>query len=207
MLLLWSRANVVSSLSAASFGEVTGAQESQPSNASPQSSSAQAPAGPQKAPDQSTAPKPPAGTSQPCTKNSSSGSGTKTGCKHTAGTKPKKEHGAEKTVTPAPPTGDTPPPKTVVRNGSTDDPPVDLSAKPGPQASKQTEAAKQLLTSTEANLKKILGRQLSPSEQDTVKQIQTYMDQAKKATDDEDPQRAYNLAVKANLLSAELAGH
>ena len=187
----------------------TQSQENPPANSSPQGSSAQPPGDQQKASDQSAAtPQSPAAAAPPCPENAPPRSSKKSGCKHTAVTKTKKEHGADKTVTPAPPTGDRPPPKTVVRNGSTDDAPEDLSPKPGPQASKQTEAAKQLLTSTEANLKKILGRQLSPSEQATVKQIQTYMDQAKKATDDEDPQRAYNLAVKANLLSAELAkGH
>jgi hypothetical protein len=39
-----------------------------------------------------------------------------------------------------------------------------------------------------------------------VKQTKSYMDQAKKALDDGDLQRAYNLALKANLLSAELVG-
>jgi len=40
-----------------------------------------------------------------------------------------------------------------------------------------------------------------------VKQIKSYMEQAKGAAKDGDVQRAYNLAVKANLLSAELAEH
>ena len=64
----------------------------------------------------------------------------------------------------------------------------------------------QLLASSDANLKKISGRQLSDGQQDTVKQIKSYMEQAKVAKDDGDVQRAYNLAMKANLLSAELAG-
>jgi len=64
-----------------------------------------------------------------------------------------------------------------------------------------------LLATSDANLKKISGRQLNASQQDTVKQIKSYMDQAKKAATGGDVQRAYNLAVKANLLSAELAGH
>jgi hypothetical protein len=120
-------------------------------------------------------------------------------------TKPKKDPVSDKTATPASPPGDAPA-KTVIRNGSAVDPPVDLSPKPGPQAPKQAEDTRRLLASTEDNLKKISGRPLSESDQDTVKQIETYIDQAKKATE-EDPQRAYNLAVKANLLSAELAGH
>jgi len=200
MLLLWPRADIVPSVSAASVWEVTGT-EGQSSNSSSQSSSAPAPNAPQKATDQSTKPKPAA-----CPKESFPSSSTKTGCKQSAATKPKKDRASDKTASPASPPGDTPS-KTVVRNGGAEDPPVDLSPKPGPQASKQTEDTRQLLASTENNLKKISGRPLSESDQDTVKQIQTYMDQAKKAADEEDPQRAYNLAVKANLLSAELAGH
>jgi len=69
------------------------------------------------------------------------------------------------------------------------------------------ESTNQLLATSDANLKKIAGRQLSESQQDTVKQIKTYMEQAKNAANGGDLQRAYNLAVKANLLSAELVGH
>jgi hypothetical protein len=198
LLLLWPRANVVPLVSAASVWGATAAQESQPGNPSPQNSSTPAPTA-QKAPDQSAGPKPPA-----CPKNSSPSSSTKTGCKQTAATKPKKDHAADKTAPPAP--GDTPQ-KTVVPNGGTDEPPSDLSPKPGPQAPQQSEATRKLLAITEDNLKKISSRPLSQSDQDTVKQIRNYMEQAKNASDGEDPQRAYNLAVKANLLSAELAGH
>ena len=74
------------------------------------------------------------------------------------------------------------------------------------QASEQTVRTNQLLASSDANLKKISGRQLSAGQQDTVKQIKSYMEQATAAKDRGDVQRAYNLAVKANLLSAELAG-
>jgi hypothetical protein len=202
LLLLWPRANVVPFVSAASAYDLNAAQQSQSSNSSPQDSSAPASAA-QKAPDQSTATKPAAGTSRACPKNSSSSSNTKTGCKPTAATKPK-DHTAEKTAPTAP--GDQSQ-KTVIRNGGTNDPQVDLSPEPGPQASKQTEATKKLLTDTDANLKKVSGRQLTESDQDTVKQIQTYMDEANEATKGGEVQRAYNLAVKAKLLSAELAKH
>jgi hypothetical protein len=84
---------------------------------------------------------------------------------------------------------------------------VNLSPDPSPQASQQSDRTKQLLASSEANLKKISARPPSESQQDTVKQIRSYMEQAKTAVDEGDVQRAYNLAVKANLLSAELAGH
>ncbi len=65
----------------------------------------------------------------------------------------------------------------------------------------------QLLASSDANLKKISGRQLSANQQDTVKQIKSYMEQANTAAKDGDVQRAHNLAVKANLLATELVGH
>jgi hypothetical protein len=84
---------------------------------------------------------------------------------------------------------------------------VNLSPDPSPQASQQSDRTRQLLESSEANLKKISAHPLDESQQDTVKQIESYVDQARKAADDGDVQRAYNLAVKANLLSAELAGH
>ncbi len=100
------------------------------------------------------------------------------------------------------------PTKIVVRNGSTPDPEVQLS--PGlsqEQASHQRQNTSQLLTNTEANLKKISGRQLNASEQDMVKQVRMYMDQARMATDSGDLQRAHNLAFKAHLLSDELLRH
>jgi len=74
------------------------------------------------------------------------------------------------------------------------------------QGSEQAKRADQLLADSDANLKKISGRQLSASQQDTVMQIKSYMEQAAAAKNNGDVQRAYNLAVKANLLSAELAG-
>jgi len=94
-----------------------------------------------------------------------------------------------------------------VRNGSAADLTVDLSPGLSPQqASNQTESTNQLLATSDANLKKIAGRQLSPSQQDTVKQINSYIKQANEAEKVGDVQRAHNLAVKASLLSADLVG-
>ncbi len=120
----------------------------------------------------------------------------------TPANKTRKRH--HKAVAPA----GTGPSKTVVRNGGTTDPAVDLS--PGlsrQQASHRIESTNQLLAASNENLKKISGRQLSANQQDTVTQIKSYMEQAKGAANDGDVQRAYNLALKASLLSAELAGH
>jgi hypothetical protein len=95
----------------------------------------------------------------------------------------------------------------VVRNGGTVEPAMDLA--PGvsqQQVSQQGQKASDLLTATDANLKKISTRQLDAAEQETVGQIKSYVEQAKAAANDGDVQRAYNLALKAKLLSADLAG-
>lgn len=61
-----------------------------------------------------------------------------------------------------------------------------------------------MLGTTDANLKKISGRQLSPSQQDMVTQIRQFMDQSKHAVAAGDLERARTLAWKAQLLSEEL---
>jgi cytoskeletal protein RodZ len=101
----------------------------------------------------------------------------------------------------------TSPKKKVVRNGSTTEPTVQIAPSvPGRQASKELQTTNQLLATTDVNLKKLSGRTLTQAQQETLTQIKNYMEQARKAADNGDPQRAYNLAHKANLLSTELAG-
>jgi hypothetical protein len=193
LLLPWLSANIVLSVPEIAVWQSTQSQENQPSNSPEQGSLGQPPTNQQKASDQSvTPPQPPSIANQPCPENSQPGSSTKSDCKPPAstGAKTKKHH------------------RTVVRNGGTADPTVALSPGLSPQqASRQIESTKRLLAASDANLKKISGRQLSANQQDTVKQIKSYMDQANTAKNDRDFQRAYNLAVKANLLSAELVGH
>lgn len=191
------------SMPAAAVWQSTSAQESQPSSSRQDSA---APTDQQKAVQQpSVAPQPPAPAVAPCPENSQTGS--KSDCKPTSstGTKTTKKH-HHKTVAPAgTPAGPT---KTVVRNGGEADPTVELSPGLSPQqASHQTQSTKELLATSDANLKTLAGRQLSPSQEETVKQIKSYMEQAKAAEDDGEVQRAHNLAVKANLLSADLVGH
>jgi len=109
--------------------------------------------------------------------------------------------------TPASATPADGPTKTVVRNGGTSDMSVAIS--PGlsqQQMSKQAQNTDQLLASTNANLKVIAERQLTASQQDTVNQIKNFMEQARAASSEGDVQRAYNLANKANMLSADLKG-
>jgi hypothetical protein len=100
------------------------------------------------------------------------------------------------------------PKKVVVRNGGASDSSEQLS--PGlteQQASSQRQTIDLLLVDTAANLKKLSGRQTTPSQDDTMGQIRQYVQQAKTAADAGDIERAHNLAVKAHLLSEELAKH
>ncbi len=200
-------------LSVTNVSQSTQSQKDQSSDSPSQSSVGAPPTDEQKTPDQSAKSPDQSTATPPCPDNSQSASGTKSPCKSAEpnAARPKKHHPAHKAVTPAVTPAATPatggPTKTVVRNGSAADPTVDLSPAPGPQEASHLEAYNQLLMTTDANLQKISGRQLSPDQQDTVKQIKSYMEQAKGAAKDGDVQRAYNLAVKANLLSAELAGH
>lgn len=190
---------------------VQSAQSAQDEPAStPQGSPSQpeaSPANQQKNPDQPVSP----ATTQtpsptPCPQSSPPGSTVKTDCQPVtpATGKAKKHNRAPKAGAP-PGTGPT---KTVVRNGSTTDPTVELApSRNEQQASKELHNTNQLLASSDANLKRLRGRQLSPSQQDTVNQIKSYMEQARRAASSGDLQRAHNLAFKANLLSADLAGH
>ncbi len=97
------------------------------------------------------------------------------------------------------------PPKVIVKNGGTTDPTEKIAPEMSQQqASSQRQKAKDLLTGTDVNLKKISGRRLNSNQQDMVKQIQQYVEQAKAAGDAGDLEREHNLAVKANLLSQAL---
>src|SRR5207245_2918478 len=69
------------------------------------------------------------------------------------------------------------------------------------QASAQRQNTSQLLASTDANLRKISNRQLTPAQQDALNQIRRYIEQAKTADASGDLQRAHNLAFKARQLS------
>jgi hypothetical protein len=206
LLLLWPQASIV--LAATADWQSAPSKENQPSKSPAQSSSAQQATEQQKGPDQSTAPSQPQAAAPGCQANSQSGSTATPDCKPKQSAKTKKHHETHKAVAPAVPApAGTTPEKKVVKNGGTDEPTADLSSGVNrQQASAQAKRADELLASSDANLKKISGRQLSASQQDTVKQIESYMEQATAAKNSGDVQRAYNLAVKANLLSAELAG-
>jgi len=138
----------------------------------------------------------------PCGKHSQNGSTEQRPCEP-APSQNKKKKTAQKSEDSAP--GNAAPPKTVVRNGSTPDPNVALSASETPQqASRELQSTNQLLATTDDNLKKLSGRQLDSSQQDTVNQIKNYTQQARGALDSGDVHRAYTLALKANLLAGDL---
>ncbi|HXZ32160.1 MAG TPA: hypothetical protein VEH30_07755 [Terriglobales bacterium] len=162
------------------------AQESTQSQPSPTSSA------------QNTAASTPAGSSKPCPASADASSTQVANCPP-AREKHKKHHVSSITTSG---TGTT----TVVHNGSTSDPVVAISPTlTEQQASQQLSKTNQLLANADANLRQVTGRSLSTDEEDTLKQIQVYMEQAKTAIKNGEAQRAYNLANKAKLLSADLA--
>jgi hypothetical protein len=71
------------------------------------------------------------------------------------------------------------------------------------QITKQKETTAQIVDATENSLKN-LSRQLSDEEKAMKTQIQSYLQQSRKATTDGDFERAYNLAKKAQLLADAL---
>jgi hypothetical protein len=205
LLLPWPQASFV--MAATGVWQSAPSKENQPSNSPAQSSSAQQATEQQKGSDQSTAPSKPPAAAPGRQENSQPSSTAKPDCKTAQSSKTKKHHETHQAVAPAATSAGTTSEKKVVKNGGTDEPPVDLSSGVNQkQASEQAKRADELLASSDANLKKISGRQLSASQQDTLKQVKRYMEQATAAKNSGDVQRAYNLAVKANLLSAELAG-
>ena len=120
-------------------------------------------------------------------------------------------------ATSAPPTKPAPEKKTapaenegstrVIRNGGTKEPTVNIApAAPPEEVKRRTDKVNDLLTKTDANLKSLSGHTLTAAQQDTAAQINVYTKQARAALADGDLDRAENLAGKASVLSADLAG-
>jgi glucose/arabinose dehydrogenase len=98
------------------------------------------------------------------------------------------------------------PGKIVVKNGGAKDSTLQLSpAITADEAQRQRANTTALLAMADANLKRVAGRQLSASQESTLEEIRTYMQQAKAASTAGDVGRAQTLAYKARLLSDELA--
>ena len=96
--------------------------------------------------------------------------------------------------------------KVIVRNGGAKEGPAQLTPATSPgQAKQQRASTAWLLAATDANLRRVAGRQLTPAQQSMIDQIHTYMSQAKAAAASADTTRAQTLAYKARLLSDELA--
>jgi hypothetical protein len=150
----------------------------------------------------SAAPAPPPGLSpKPCPTVSPSEPASASGC--TPAVKGKKR--GHRTATADPDVGPT---KKVVRDGGTTNPSLAIS--PGvnqQQASQQLDSTNHLLAMTDQNLKTIESRQLNAGQQDTVKQIRSYMEQSRTAASSGNVQRAYTLANKARMLSGDLVKH
>lgn len=96
--------------------------------------------------------------------------------------------------------------KVVVRNGGAKEGAPELA--PGTSKEKarhDRENTNELLATTNANLKRVEGRQLTPAQAGMAEQIRTYISQSKAAVSAGDLDRAHTLAYKAHLLSDELA--
>ena len=98
------------------------------------------------------------------------------------------------TVQPAPPAPQKPP-------ATSGEGQVQIASQVPQGTAQNTE---QLLQTAESKLRKVT-RQLSDGEQAMLRQVHNYIAQSRSATQDGDLERAYNLAMKANLLSSELA--
>lgn len=131
----------------------------------------------------------------------------------TSGSQPAQAAAPAKTSPSSPPahrkkrrkTAQPTPQKVVVKNGSDPDPAVQFSTTgSGAQASKERQNTDGMLADTDSNLQKLSGQQLNSDQKDMVTQARSYVKQARTAEEAGDLQSAYNLALKANLLSKEL---
>jgi len=98
-----------------------------------------------------------------------------------------------------------PPSKIIVSHGGMSEPSIQLAGKPGGDVdSQKRDATTQMLGTTENNLKKLSGQQLSTSQQNSITQIRQFMEQSKSALASGDTERARTLAWKAQVLSEDL---
>jgi hypothetical protein len=97
------------------------------------------------------------------------------------------------------------PRKIVIHQGGTSEPVAQILPGMSPEeANQQRESSEQLLAAAETSLQQLAYRPIDTKKQDTVVQIRQYMDAARAALKDSDPQRAHTLAQKAYLLSDDL---
>lgn len=123
---------------------------------------------------------------------------------HDSSPAPGSAAGGGQTTSPATQTN-CPPAKIIVREGGISEQSIQLAGNSsGDKATQKREAANQMLTVTETNLKQLAGRQLNATEQNSISQIRQFMGQSKSAAADGDLERAYTLAWKAKVLSDDL---
>ena len=114
-------------------------------------------------------------------------------------TSPQKKR-AKKRTTSAPQSGNV-----VVRNGGAKEGETQIApAMTKEQEVRNRENVNRLLATTEAHLKTISSRQLTPEQEDTRDQIRSYVAQSRAAEGAGDLRRAETLASKAQLLADEL---
>lgn len=96
----------------------------------------------------------------------------------------------------------------VVRHGSAPEPALKFTPTLSQeQLAQQRQHTTELLAASDANLRNTAGRQLNPSQLDTVSKVRNYMQQATAADKSGDMQRAQALASKAKQLSDDLVSH
>lgn len=99
------------------------------------------------------------------------------------------------------------PGKIVVSNGGAKEVRLQLTPTATPaEAAQQRQQTRSLIFITDQNLKRIVGHELNPNQQDMLEQVHNYMTQARAADSAGEPQRAQILASKARQLSDDLAG-
>ncbi len=99
----------------------------------------------------------------------------------------------------------TKPKKRVIRDGGADEVDPQISeGMPNEVAVHRRATTDTLLTSTEANLKRISGRRPTAEQETTVNQIRLFMQESRDAIQKSDVDRAHTLALKAHLLSNSL---
>lgn len=179
-LLLWASAGgLVPAQSSAGQSSQTSQPSSQTSTSQPSGQNQKTPA------------------SQPCSEAQSK---SRAGCQPA---KPKtKKPPAHKEIK----ADNTSPNKKVIRNGGAGEPTVAISSDEG-QRQARVQETNRLLAAADLNLKDVAVRGVTSSQEGTVKQIRSYIDEAKAAANSGDVERAYNLANKANMLAADLNGH
>jgi hypothetical protein len=100
------------------------------------------------------------------------------------------------------------PKKVVVREGGAEEPIAQIVTNmTAEESDRQRRVAELLLSTTAETLKEIAPRALDSQEQETVSQIQNYMEGSRSAMKEGDVPRAHTLALKAGLLADDLSRH